>query len=216
MGKSRKSRTLRKNKKNNKNNKQIGGLLEEFGLLPPVDKLSQFAITDTNLQNFNRTFNAPMDCFISALQLMGILDDISANIMRISTLGVVGFTKAQIEIIFAYKFRKNFDFKSTTNFNEWATWINTLLIPGNVVFAGYTGHVFLIGRMLNGTLIYIEPQLNMFCDLNTEECIKHLRNKNDWSLLFHSDQHLTADQEAFIIQYTQALASSSVPPNLHP
>ena len=207
MSKTRKSRTLRKNKKNNKNNKQIGGLLEDFGL-PPANILSQFKITDANLQTFNRTFNAPMDCVINALQLMGILDDISANIMRISTLGVVGFTKAQIEIIFAYKFRKNFDFKPTTNFDEWATWINTLLIPGHVVFAGYTGHVFLIGRMLNGRLFYIEPQLNMFCDLNTEECVAYLRNKNNWSLLFHSDQHLTADQEALIIQYTQSLASS--------
>lgn len=207
MGKSRKSRTLRKNKKNNKNNKQIGGLLENFGL-PPANILSQFPITDANLQTFNRTFNAPMDCVISALQLMGILDNITANIMRISTLGVVGFTTAQIEIIFAYKFRRNFDFKSTTDFDEWARWINTLLLPGHVVFAGYTGHVFLIGRMLNGRLIYIEPQLNMFCDLNSDDCVAHLRNKDNWSLLFHSDQHLTADQEALIIQYTQSLASS--------
>jgi hypothetical protein len=95
-----KTRKLRKSKKSKKINKRIGGMLEDHGL-PKATELSQFGITDENLLTFDRVFPAPMDCFINALQLMGVLNPLTANIMRVSTLGVTGFTKPQIEIIFS-------------------------------------------------------------------------------------------------------------------
>ena len=146
-----------------------------------------------------------MDCFINALQLMGVLDPLSANIMRVSTLGVTGFTKPQIEIIFSFTFRKNFDFKSTNNFDEWAQWINHYLQPNHVVFAGYSGHVFVIGRMNHGMLVYIDPQVPVFCNLNTPECEALLRGKAEYYLLFNSTEQLTQQQEETIIAYTQHL-----------
>jgi len=206
MVKTRKSRTLIKNKKNNK--KKMGGMLEEHGL-PQVNMLSQFQMSDVNLFSFNRLFNAPMDCFINALQLMGVLNLLSANIMRISTLGVTGFTKEQIEIIFSYVYGTNFEFKETSNYQEWSQWIAQYLMPGYAVFSGFTGHVFIIARSTNGTLYYIDPQLNLFCDLSNTSCESYLRDKSTWYLLFNSREKLTLEQEKLIIDYTDYLRSHS-------
>jgi hypothetical protein len=210
MARTRKIRDIKKNRKIRKIKKIMGGALENNGL-PQCTILSQFQITDDNITNFNRTIQAPMDCFINALQIMNILDDKSANIMRISTLGKSGFTKEQIEIIFIYTVGTNFDFKSTNNFIEWATWIKTLLNPGNVVFAGYTGHVFLIGRLLNGTLIYIDPQVNQLCNLEDPECQQYVQAGQDtWFLLFNSQERLTPDQQHLVVAYTNYLQTSSL------
>jgi hypothetical protein len=200
-----KTRKLRKSKKSKKINKRIGGILEDHGL-PEVNELSQFRITDENLLNFNRVFDVPMDCFINALQLMGVFNPLTANIMRVSTLGVTGFTKPQIEIIFSFTFGHNFDFKPTKSYHEWAQWINRYLQPNHVVFAGYTEHVFIIGRMANGTLVYIDPQVPAFCNLDTDTaCQSHLLGKDDYYLLFNSTEQLTKDQADIMIAYTQHL-----------
>jgi len=128
---------------------------------PECNILSQFKISDENIMNFKRYLKSPMDCVINALQLMGVLDTISSNMLRISCVGTSGFEKEQIEKIFILYGGVNFEFKSTKDFNEFASIIENQLLPGNVVFAGYTGHVFIIGRYLNGQLVYIDPQLNI-------------------------------------------------------
>ena len=196
MGKSRKNKKIK-----------TGGLLENYGL-PGTTMLSQFAITDANLAQFNRRFTSPMDCFINALQIMGVLDDRSANIMRISTIGRVGFTKEQIEMIFSFTYLTNFDFKSTLDYDEWARWIHTYLTPGNVVFAGYTGHVFLIGRRTDRTIIYIDPQVGQFCNLDTPECQQYVRDKRQWYLLFNSTERLTPEQTGLITASVQHLQTN--------
>lgn len=217
MVKTRKLRTLKKkynknnkhtkyNKNNNYNNynNYNGGMLENEGL-PQATILSQFAITDENLRNFNRTFNNPRDCVINALHIMGIIDNVTANIMRIvNNRQYNTITKEQIEIIFAYVIGKNFEFKSTTNYNKWYNFINTYLTPGNVVFAGYIGHVFLIGRSMDNKIIYIDPHVPQSpCDLNLPECQQYLLGKNRWFVLCHSQQTLTQEQADKILAYLQ-------------
>ena len=204
MAKTRKFREIKKNKKNKKH---TGGMLENNGL-PVCNILSQFRITDEAILQFNRTFDAPMDCFINALQIMNVLDTKAANIMRISTLGMIGFNKEQIEIIFIYSYGTNFDFKNTNNYNEWVNMIKQLLKPGNVVFAGYTGHVFLIGRFLNGEIIYIDPSIPVLCSLSNYACEQHLPiNKPgfEWFLLFNSQEKLSVQQQKLVIEYTKSL-----------
>jgi hypothetical protein len=86
--------------------------------------------------------------------------------------------------------------------------ITNLLKPGNVVFAGYTGHVFLIGRLLNGDIIYIDPQIPTLCNLSNYECEQYLNINNrdmKWYLLFNSQERLTNQQEQLIIEYTNFL-----------
>jgi hypothetical protein len=177
-------------------------ILDNSGL-PDANILSQFIITDENLLEFDRTFKSPMDCVINALQIMKVLDSLSANIMRISTAGVSGFTKEQIEIIFAYVYRKNYDFKSTANYDEWVNYINSYLNPGNMVFAGYSGHVFIIGRNSNGVIVYIDPQNGQLCNLSEPECENYVKMNGPWFLLFNSVNYLTAENEATIIHYAE-------------
>ena len=164
---------------------------------PQCNILSQFKISDENIMNFRRHIQSPMDCVINALQLMGILDTLSGNILRISCVGSTGFEKYQIEKIFILYTGVNFEFKSTKDFDEFAKMIETLLLPGNVVFAGYTGHVFIIGRYLNGQLVYIDPQLNTICDiLNCQDMIKN--GGNEYFVLFNSEEKLTSTQLEYL------------------
>jgi len=73
-------------------------------------------MTPNNITNFTRDFSSPMDCFINALQMFGVLDPYSANLMRISTIGTNGFTKEQIEWSFMYRYNHNFNFERFPDF----------------------------------------------------------------------------------------------------
>jgi len=204
-----KTHKLRNNKivrKNRKFKKMKGGLLEEAPYkLPECNILSQFYISDDNINNFRRHFQSPMDCFINAMEIMNVVDTKSANIMRISTLGKSGFTKEEIELIFIYSYGKNFDFKKTDNYNEWSNWIAMYLQPSQIVFAGYTGHVFLIGRLLDNTIIYIDPQIQTLCNLNDNKCEQYVQNQKEWYLLFNSLEFLTEKQAQIVIKYVEHL-----------
>ena len=164
---------------------------------PECNILSQFRISDDNIMNFRRHIQSPMDCVINALQLMGVLDTLSSNILRISCVGKNGFEKEQIEKIFILYAGVNFEFKSTKNFDEFAKNIEIQLSPGNVVFAGYSGHVFIIGRYFSGQIVYIDPQLNTICDvLECQEIIKN--GGTEYYILFNSKDKLTNIQLEYL------------------
>jgi hypothetical protein len=209
MPKTHKLRNNKKIRKNRNLKKMKGGLLESHGL-PQCNKLSQFKISDDNILKFNRHFQVPMDCFINAMEIMNVLDSRTANIMRISTLGKTGFTKEEIELIFIYNFGTNFDFKKTNIYDEWSNWIATYLQPGHIVFAGYTNHVFLIGRLLDNTIVYIDPQIPTFCNLDDPNCSQYVQNKNEWYLLFNSQELLTEEQRQILIKYVEHLQSKFI------
>jgi len=173
-----------------------GGIGEQYGL-PHCTILSQFKITDEQLLTFKRTAPTPMDCFINALQILGVVNNITANIMRLSSAGKTGFTTEEIEKIFIFISGHNHDFKPTGSSQEFSEWIAKNLIPGHVVFAGHQGdinHVYLIGRQINGTLVYIDPQVGMYCDLSKEECQRYLTNNNVYRLMFNSADKLSPEQ----------------------
>jgi len=199
------TRKFRNVKKNKKIKKSIGGALESRGL-PECNILSQFKITDSDLQIL-RDFKLPMDCFINALQIMKVLDNKSANIMRLSSLEKQkGFLKEEIEVIFIYNFMTNFDFKSTNSYQVWSNLIIAELKPAHVVFAGYDGHVFLIGRKMNGKIFYIDPQVpTVLCDLSDPNCEGFLQNKNNYFLLFNSMEILNKQQQELVKSYVYEL-----------
>ena len=216
MGKSRKSRkssrkslrkSLRKSSRNHKNNKQIGGI--NVTGLPNANWVSLFGISNDLIQNFRRPVSVPMDCFINALQFIGILDPMCANIMRVSTLGDSGFTRAQIEIIFSFFYKTNFHFKSTDDFEVWYNWIVSNIRPGHVVFAGYPGHVFLIASD-GERLVYIDPQINgTLHDFSSHEGQQLLRGKGTYYLLFNSEVNLTQAQQDGVLNYAQRLSEQA-------
>jgi hypothetical protein len=184
------------NKRKTRRRKMQGGIGETHGF-PPCNNLSQFKITDEQILGFKRISPTPMDCFINALQILGVIDNITANIMRISSAGKTGFTSEEIEKIFIYLSGHNHDFKSTGSPQEFSEWIAKNLLPGYVVFAGHEGgnnHVYLIGRELGGKLLYIDPQVGILCDLSTEECQGYLINNRVYRLLFNSVEKLSPGQ----------------------
>jgi len=156
--------------------------------------LSQFTMTDERIQNFKRFVKSPRDCFINAMQLMGMIDTTAANILRISFAGELGFKKEQIELIFTLKTSKPFKFYQM-NYEKFSDTIKNKLEAGNVVFAGYTGHVFLIGKTYNGDILYIDPQTEVgICNLSDEKCEKIIQNKDDYFLMYHTDTELSKDE----------------------
>ena len=173
-----------------------GGIGETHGF-PQCNSLSQFKITDEQLLGFKRTAPTPMDCFINALQIIGVVDNITANIMRLSSAGKTGFTSEEIEKIFIFLSGHNHDFKATGSSREFSEWIDKNLVPGHVVFAGHQGtvnHVYLIGRQVNGTIVYIDPQVGIFCDLSKAECQGYLTNNKVYRLMFNSVEKLSPEQ----------------------
>lgn len=185
---SKKSATKKHTKKNYETRNSIKGGF------PPANILSQFPISDSDIQNFRRVFTTPMDCVINAMQIVGMLDNLTGNLVRISSAGSSGFSKEQIEKIFILYNGKYFDFKPTNSFDEFSNYLRQHLMPGHVVFAGYSGHVFLIGRQLDGTILYIDPQLDAYCDVERPQCANYIKSANTWYLLHHSERQLTEDE----------------------
>lgn len=184
-----------------------GGALEHHGL-PPCTIVSCFPITDHYI-NFTRLFRSPMDCVISGLQYIGVLDADTANLMRITTIGSVGINQEQIELMFAVKYRNNYSFKPYTNFDEFAQTVVRLPM-GNILFAGYETdafkHVFILVN-LDGRIFYMDPQ-TVNCDiLDTANCAAPfiIHGKRAWYLLHQSETRLTPFQEQIIIEHVNDL-----------
>jgi hypothetical protein len=179
-------------KKLRKKTLKKGGFGPQHGL-PPCPQMSLFQILDNNILSFRRYINSGMDCFINALQVFGLLDEMCANIMRISSAGrVSGFSKEEIEAILILLTGYNFDFTSSENFAEFESML-THIQPNFGILAGYSGHVFVIARNSLGELILIDPQLGY---LGNYEAAKHLINKpgRKYYILFQSLVKLTPDQ----------------------
>ena len=162
-------------------------------LLPKCTTLSQFKISDENIAGFKRFVDKPMDCVINALQIFGALDNYSSNILRISCAGDAGFYKEQIEKIFILLLGNNFDFQSSDNYQEFVEVIEKTLLPGHGVFAGYTGHVFIIARKKNGVIMLIDPhRSSILCEI--DKCQDYIRDNKEFYLLFQSPEKLTPGQ----------------------
>jgi len=169
-----------------------GGFGPQEGL-PPCPQISLFRILDSNILSFKRYIHSDMDCFINALQVFGLLNDICANIMRISSAGrASGFTKEEIELILILLTGFNHDFTSSENFTEFEHML-TYIHPSFGILAGYSRHVFVIARNSLGELILIDPQLEY---LGNYEAAKYLINKpgREYYILFQSRVKLTQDQ----------------------
>lgn len=160
---------------------------------PKCTTLSQFKISDENIAGFKRFVDKPMDCVINALQIFGALDSKSSNILRISCAGDEGIYIEQIEKIFTLLLGNNFDFQSSDNYQDFVEIIEKTLLPGYGVFAGYTGHVFIIARKENGVIMLIDPQRSQIvCEIN--KCQDYIRNYKEYYLLFQSPEKLTPSQ----------------------
>jgi hypothetical protein len=173
-----------------------GGFGESLGL-PECNNLSQFPITDDQILTFSRIKGSPADCFISALQILNLIDAKTANIMRISKAGTIGFSIDEIEKIMISLYGYNFKCSVATDTASFTNAIDTILKKGHAVIAGHMkplGHIYLIGRTMEGVLMLIDPQLNALCDLSNPECNSYILSKELHVLLFNSQEELTLKQ----------------------
>lgn len=163
-----------------------------------------FSVSQATLDQFKRIVKSPMDCVVSAMQIIGILDNDTANIVRLTAVGHLGITLEQIENIFSLKFNKKFVFKSTKNINEFVTYINTNLPKNFMMFCGIKyaescdKHVFLIARDNNDRVVKIDPQAsNPMCSLDNDSvCLEQFSgNTSEYYLLHHYTGYLTNEEK---------------------
>lgn len=170
--------------------------------------LTQYKISDENLQTYQNSINqklSPKDCFINAMQLIGVFDNFTSNILRIACAGNLGYTQDQIEktLIFSHAYLKDqspfFNFKEFNTFEQWQQTV-ILLEPGHVILGGWqessNAHVFLIGRHLNGEYVYLDPQVPSNCSLKENSCLNTLRagetETRKYYALFNSTQFISS------------------------
>jgi len=189
----------------------VGVPMDSFRLMPldDVDEaphgfpdptiLVQHPITDADITGFRRIKDSPKDCVINALQLMRIITPKTGNLLRITAVGkTCGITESEIAKIFTLYKGHNYLFAETPSYEAFAAMIDSNLLPKHVCFAGYihaTGsHVVVIGRQANGTLVLIDPQADLYCNLATPACEAHIQGMRSYFLLFRSKETLTAAQ----------------------
>lgn len=161
--------------------------------------LTQFKIYDENIEKIKRNYKSPTDCVINAMEIIGMLDFYSANLLRISCVGQgSGIDQYQIKKIFSLYYGYDYVFKEIKSYIDFIKIINTELEPGNVLFAGYRDikgfkHVFLIGRLLSGDFVYIDSQtVDPMCNLTTNpDCENFINNKLNYYILKNGNHKLS-------------------------
>ena len=153
--------------------------------MPSFD-VAQFKITDDAITKFRRWVKKPRDCVINAMELLGILNDQSADIARIM-VGDQGLKVGQIEDIFSLVEPKfHWRFFRFTKLETLAQFTNQELKPAHAIFCGYVGqegHVFLIAKSASGRVMYVDPQINQLCPLDKSECENFINNKHAYFIL---------------------------------
>ena len=202
----KKAKTLHQNKK-----RYVGGLGENIQGFPLCNKITLFDMDDSKLLQFSRHVKSKMDCFISALQIFGLIPSQCANIMRLAASDS-GSTKKAMETIFVYLTGLNYCFRKILNFDEFKTTIESELPKGKAVFVGYdirgNKHVFIIARKLSGEFCIIDPQAipGNIAPLDNEGSIRYLHANipgNIYYILTQSETRLNEHQ----IEYVRDIAN---------
>lgn len=171
--------------------------------------VSQFHISDDNLLRFRRFVKKPMDCVINALEILHVLDQNSADLMRI-VVGDTGLTIDNIQQIFKYMYPQfRFRFFKYTNLQTLGDFCKNELNPGHVLFCGYImkgfGHVFLIGKNLSGEVLYIDPQVDAYCDLSTNQCAEFIMGAEEYFILQSTTSGQVLQQQGQRMQRMQKM-----------
>lgn len=223
-----KTRRFRKKHKNQKRKSKTlhhkktytGGFGESVGF-PACTEITYFRVTDTQIEEFNRTVNVEMDCVISALQIFGILNSSCANILRLSFAGRIGFNIEQIESIFIYLNGFNYCFIPYDSFTIFRDIIQRKLQPGYAYFVGYNtitpdlrsfSHVLIIARYLDGRFVIIDPQLipEKIAPLNDEVTTKYLlfpSNHTRYYILHNSTTRLDINQLEYVKDISSGMSA---------
>lgn len=151
-------------------------------------EIAQFRICNENFANFTRLASHDKDCVINALELLKIVDKLSAGIMRIIVEPGKGIGINTLQNIFSFLYQNHlWVFRQYNNLQILVDKITTKLMQGYVVFCGITypngnNHVFLIGLDIHNRYSLIDPQIAL-CFLSSKECYDHLLCGTSWYIL---------------------------------
>ena len=151
-------------------------------------KIPYFSITQKDILEFKRSQGHGKDCVINALEILKILNDNSAGILRILIKPFDGISGPIIQNIFSFLYPsylwnfkeyntvKEFEFRIVNNFPS-----NSIIFCG-MTFKDDTSHVFLIFKDLSEYFI-VDGQLGI-CNLITDtDCYDFLKNGKKWYML---------------------------------
>lgn len=157
--------------------------------------ISVFPITSDSLNKFRRWVKKPRDCVINALEVIGVLDQTNADLMRIA-VGDMGLVPEQIAGIFEYMSelagtRFSYRFFRYTDINTLSNVCAHMPI-NSVIFCGYNKnnfkHVFLIGKNSVNDLVYIDAQYGKLCSLKSDpHCFDIINNAQEYYILQYAD-----------------------------
>lgn len=154
-------KTLRRKKGSqsiqNKRKAHVGGFT--------ATRFARFPLSAEQLRKYVSVIpDSSSDCVISALQILGGLDAVTANILRVTCVGKEGIGAKEIENIFTIISGFLYDFKPIDGFDTWIRTIYFSLGEGECAFCGGLrsetyGHVFILAKF-KGELLYIDPRMS--------------------------------------------------------
>lgn len=151
--------------------------------------IAQFNMEFFDINNFGRNRPRPRDCVINAMEMLGLFDKFSADLMRIM-VGETGLQEYQLTECFNLMYQDlgvKFHLHNFSNPKSLGDFITNSLNLNHVIFCGYDSkHVFLIGKGLDGNLYLIDPQLglsNHMCNLSFKECLDFIDHKGTYHVL---------------------------------
>jgi hypothetical protein len=204
------SKTLREKKR------YVGGIGDDINAkyitdFPQCTQITTFDMDILKLIEFKRHVNSGTDCFISALQIFGLISSDCADIMRLAYKNVGGVGKEEMESVFIYLRKLNYCFREFLTFDEFKTTLDT--VPRKkAVFVGHMiqekGHVFIIYKKALGDYAIIDPQdiPQISIHLNYDKLNEYFpTNMPDYKyyILTESETKLTEDQ----LEYVKDIAS---------
>lgn len=193
----RKREKKRERNKERKSHHMKGGIMHSS--FPVTNSLSCFPFSQSTISNFRRRFATPMDCVITTLQMIGLINRFTAEIMRISCMGKTGINTETIMSVFIIAFKRNFNFIKLDSYEQFIRELTANLPCNNVAFCGYknqdnTNHVFLMCREACGDLSLLDGTIATNCSVTNPSCRQLLTGKKSYYLLYNSRESLTDEQ----------------------
>jgi len=146
--------------------------------------IARFKMSNNKISTFNAISTVTSDCVPNALYTLGAIDVVTTDIIKILIDGK-GISGLECEKIFKYLFGSEFRFQ-TINKTVFYNYCDNELEPNNAIFCAIPGHVFLIAKRSDLTLVVLDGQNpgGIMCEIKGEDslCWKDYKH-NDYYVL---------------------------------
>jgi hypothetical protein len=141
-----------------------------------------FDIKNEDLDTFHRLVRKPKDFAINALQLLHVLDQKCADLLRI-TVGDIGITENQFLDILAYRYQNyRFKFYPITLY-DLILLARDYLEINKTILCSTTNHIFFLAKNYLHQIFYIDPTLQIYCNITEQSCLNKIQSFSSFSIL---------------------------------